>query len=545
MQKVKEMDSRKEMLDNITIMTDTEEIKAAELSANITSVRDQIKSARVGMGGVNVTREGNNMIANQVHVLENRLDKALVKFNEALHINKELREQIDSLRRERAVFDTIYKKLERELQEKKKEMAFIIEVSNIAYEERDNAQSELSQLKLYASKELQSFEETFKELDELLEEDRKMKDAIRARMLEQPKEAAKAKAAAAAAAGGTGFEDEFSVTGGTGMGTSTKKKKNPFSPSGGGGAGSGSGSGGASGAGGGAANLGSGGSSEVTKETLEEAFNKIRAATRIEDVNALVSKFLHSEDDNFSLFNYVNELNNEIEKLEESRAEIKAEIERVRGNVHGQGDNNRRAVLKHLEEKLQMEEVNSRKFQQLAEQSTKLLEQTMSYVDKLFATMECDDQLITEQQGVPGLSENTLLQYLAAVETKTDGLLTRWRKAHNASDKAGPAFPFGSTQITIDIPSTGDDYNDGYSDEDERVLTRTELLAKTNQKIFKAQQAALEGARKGGKRGAGAAGAGVSSSGIGSSSAGVTTGGPGGLKGKRGPTLPPISGANS
>ena len=39
-------------------------------------------------------------------------------------------------RRERGVFDTIYKKLERELQEKKKEMAFIIEVSNIAYEER-------------------------------------------------------------------------------------------------------------------------------------------------------------------------------------------------------------------------------------------------------------------------------------------------------------------------------------------------------------------------------------------------------------------------
>ena len=29
-----------------------------------------------------------------------------------------------------------------------------------------------------------------------------------------------------------------------------------------------------------------------------------------------VEKFLSSEDNNFSLFNYVNELNNEIEKLE-------------------------------------------------------------------------------------------------------------------------------------------------------------------------------------------------------------------------------------
>jgi hypothetical protein len=35
---------------------------------------------------------------------------------------------------------------------------------------RDNAQNELAQLKVYASKEMNSFEETFKELDELLEE---------------------------------------------------------------------------------------------------------------------------------------------------------------------------------------------------------------------------------------------------------------------------------------------------------------------------------------------------------------------------------------
>lgn len=35
-------------------------------------------------------------------------------------MNKNLRERIDTLRRERVVFDSIYKKLERELHEKKK-----------------------------------------------------------------------------------------------------------------------------------------------------------------------------------------------------------------------------------------------------------------------------------------------------------------------------------------------------------------------------------------------------------------------------------------
>lgn len=46
--------------------------------------------------------------------------QALVKFNESLAYNKNLRERIDTLRRERVVFDSIYKKLERELHEKKK-----------------------------------------------------------------------------------------------------------------------------------------------------------------------------------------------------------------------------------------------------------------------------------------------------------------------------------------------------------------------------------------------------------------------------------------
>lgn len=45
-----------------------------------------------------------------------------------------------SARRERVVFDNVYKKLERELLEKKKQMANIIELSNLSYEQRDNFQ---------------------------------------------------------------------------------------------------------------------------------------------------------------------------------------------------------------------------------------------------------------------------------------------------------------------------------------------------------------------------------------------------------------------
>ena len=51
--------------------------------------------------------------------------------------NKNLRETIENLRRERGVFDGIYKKLEEELGEKKHDMAAIIDLYNEAYEKRD------------------------------------------------------------------------------------------------------------------------------------------------------------------------------------------------------------------------------------------------------------------------------------------------------------------------------------------------------------------------------------------------------------------------
>ena len=51
------------------------------------------------------TANGDIEVSKQIKVLEHRLHRALVKFNEAIAANKDLREEIDNLRRERVVFD--------------------------------------------------------------------------------------------------------------------------------------------------------------------------------------------------------------------------------------------------------------------------------------------------------------------------------------------------------------------------------------------------------------------------------------------------------
>ena len=86
-------------------------------------------------------------------MLESRLEKAIHRFNEAVNANKTLREQIDSLRRERVIFESIYKRLEGELLKKRKDMANIIEIANSAYEERDKAQEKLALLMKRAERE--------------------------------------------------------------------------------------------------------------------------------------------------------------------------------------------------------------------------------------------------------------------------------------------------------------------------------------------------------------------------------------------------------
>lgn len=104
----------------------------------IGDLEDQIRKAQIRvleqkkkMGGVNASKENDAMIGKQIRTLESRLDKALVRFNEALAENKTMREKIDHLRVDRVVFDNVYKRLERSLHEKKKEMIAIIEDSKV------------------------------------------------------------------------------------------------------------------------------------------------------------------------------------------------------------------------------------------------------------------------------------------------------------------------------------------------------------------------------------------------------------------------------
>jgi len=74
---------------------------------------------------------------------------------------------------------SLYKKLEKELHEKRKNMASIIESANTAYEERDIANEQIDDLKQQAKREASDFERELKDLSQAMVKGQKTIEYLR------------------------------------------------------------------------------------------------------------------------------------------------------------------------------------------------------------------------------------------------------------------------------------------------------------------------------------------------------------------------------
>ena len=460
--------------DMFTRKTELEKRRVAELDKQISMMNQKIMEQRKKMGGINAARENNQQIQKQIKILENRLEKALVKYNEAIASNKNLREQIDNLRRERLVFDQIYKKLEHELQEKKLEMSNIVQVSSMAYDARNQALHEMETLKEQANKEQAAFETEWRDLSKLIDNDRRMKELIRKENEPGPKR------------GDMTIEEE------------TKLRKKVIK--------------------------GQWGiakdkvAQHVSMEKVQsygEAFAKIQAATGINDIDELVTTFINSEDQNFSLFNYVNELNQEIEKLEEQISDTKAEIEKYKGQGVN-ADNQRKKILKDLEERLAKTEGKADSYEKKYEGSMKTVNSHKSGIWNIFNKIGCNTPEVSEMLGEGGVTESNMMQYLGIIEQRTNEILQLYATSQpSGGDQGGnqafvmsilgqgPQVPAGSVSMGIEAPSTTEVYDDDDSEdeaEDERPLNREEISQKVSRRIQRRDTSGKGVKAKGGKK---------------------------------------------
>lgn len=484
--------------DRLATTVEFEKRNIKTLEEQIHVMKQKVLQQRKAMGGVNASKENYQMIQKQIRILENRLDKSLVKFNEAIAHNKKLRDSIDDLRRERVVFENIYRKMEKELQDKKQKMAEIIEVSNQSYEQRDSYQMEVAAIEQANRKEQEEFEEQIVELGRMLETELKLPSNSRP---------------------GTNTGTMFTATlpksseedmKKSGTWNQNAEKKDVLA-------------------------------SYERVQNFEEAFNKIKAATGITDIDELVKTFIKNEDHNFSLFNYVNEQNNEIEKLDEQIQNLREE-ERKFAHESGEDVHQHKQILKELEAKLQNSESMAEKYEIRCQDLQRIIESLKRGIQSIYDKIEVEDDSFAD----PTVTESNMVYYLGIVEQHANKILKSYAEVRQAllnptqtqspsapsdeykekeddKDKlpaisnvpispgkastltsvlgVGPKVPMGQELLHVNPPKLDDYQSDDEEEEDDddtRPLTRDELKARTlNRLQKKGHQGGAKGKAKG------------------------------------------------
>lgn len=463
------------------------QISTMEEQINI--MKQKVLHQRKSMGGINASKDNFFMIQKQIRILENRLDKALVRFNESIAHNKALRDNIDDLRRERVVFENIYRKMERELQERKQKMAEIIELSNQSYEQRDAFQMEIAAIEQANRKEHEEFDEQTKELTRMLEVE-----------LRLPTPSVQNRTATSTL-GINGRTNSAPSMGGTAaIMDANNNATNSLTV------------------------LDNHSMERI--QNFEEAFNKIKAATGITDIEELVRAFIKNEDHNFSLFNYVNEQNNEVEKLEEQLQLLRVE-EKHYAQESGEDVVAHKQILKELESKLATTESMAEKYEMRCQDLQRAIESLKRGIQSTYERLEInnvtqdnpedeDGAPVPTQSSDTLITESNLVYYLGLIEQKANQILAKYSgvraylmnaaqqssvmassgkggqtqtMGQNENNKSivailgsGPKIAMGQETIHINPPKL-DDYQSDDEDVDDdtemRPMTRDELKTKT------------------------------------------------------------------
>merc|ERR1719230_639686 len=130
----------------------------------------------------------------QIRVLENRLDKAMIKYNEAQSIRKTYEQIVRRLKEERVGFDTQLAAIERTLKAKEHDYEELLLLSHDAYHAKEMAQAELHRFEQGVMEERNQRDKEVQEKKQLVEQRVIMNKRLeqREKMLKQQQEIDKA-----------------------------------------------------------------------------------------------------------------------------------------------------------------------------------------------------------------------------------------------------------------------------------------------------------------------------------------------------------------
>eukprot|EP01060_Flectonema_neradi_P040884 TRINITY_DN9480_c0_g1_i1.p1 TRINITY_DN9480_c0_g1~~TRINITY_DN9480_c0_g1_i1.p1 ORF type:complete len:525 (+),score=142.56 TRINITY_DN9480_c0_g1_i1:93-1667(+) len=370
-------------------------------------------------------------LSRKIRMLENRLDKSMIKYNEAQAIRKTYEQIVKRLKEERIGFDNQLAAIERTLKAKDHDYQELLSMSHDAIHANAISKAELAQFRA-------AYEEERRQKDIELSE---RKQAVQKRIdqtqrLERKEKHTKQREAEAAA---PKQEEE-------------RPKKETLEPA----------------------------PEEQEKlRQYEEAFAKIKEATGVADVQEVIQKFITQEDTHRNLLEMKETTQTKIDALNNEKANLKAKLEELKYSGTGQLGS-RRIVDEfeaHLQEARHQCEKNCLKY----ERAAKLLINVKAGVEHLaekLADYKPKGETETEDPSKFQVKEDNIVQVMEHCRAKL----------HMLADEVGPTIgeldlsvPFehsGTLPVTnrrIKLPTSDEDDDNGDDDdedEEEDVLDR-------------------------------------------------------------------------
>ena len=115
---------------------------------------------------------------NQVNTMERRLNHEIVKFNDLIATNTSLRTDVDTLRQEKARFVELERVAQVDIEKFKGKISDLIDGINANYAAKDKYISDLEHLRTMADREHFEFEREWKELNSLLDNDQRLYQTV-------------------------------------------------------------------------------------------------------------------------------------------------------------------------------------------------------------------------------------------------------------------------------------------------------------------------------------------------------------------------------
>ncbi|EPY25294.1 outer dynein arm docking complex protein [Angomonas deanei] len=380
--------------------------------------RIDLTHSRKMRGGVNVDKEQTDAVQRQVDILENRLDQALTKFNDALMYNKELREQIDIIREERRVFQRVHKKIEDDLRNTQRKMAERIERTNRDMDERDDYQRQAEQLQQAIVEQQEEFNDQLRELDMAMVDIKNMREdqtnlqlELETREYEFESRLQEANKQAAANKNGNTL-------------TATSRAAAAADDN-------------ASAAGDAADAFGGGNIYAVDREqhNINDIAAQVKEALGSENMEELRKEYERLGESNFSLYKYINDLTTTKESLGDEIRDLKTLLAEENASEFQQ-----RRVVRDLEEQLAKTEGKLNEVTETVEQLRTAVRVVGSTTEDVHQNIGC---------GTVQCNENNLLTALGNIEERATQILLAHQR-HNAQTQRLPAVKAVTTAYDED-----------------------------------------------------------------------------------------------